>query len=194
MPLAINNGTSLNPQPPAAPPGVQTIVDIPHRAQEGIQWCWAACVQMVLEFYNKQKSQCGIVKEMLKLEGEDHECGPDFQSRGESCAFVDMAPTWRACGIEHVDPDTGHLDMPQIKSEIGANRPIQVGIVWRAPAIGGHSVLIKGWAPTSPETLLIDDPLRDMDPVLDKSGRATHQELLTAFGHGDWQLTWKNLQ
>jgi len=192
MPLAINNGTLLNPQPPVVPAGQQLIVDIPHRPQEGRLWCWAACVQMVLELHHVEKSQCEIVK--LMLDKPNHQCGPDFQSRDESCDFVDMAPTWRACGINGVDPDNGALDIDVIKAEIAANRPIQAGIIWKAG--GAHAVLIKGWSPTSPETLLIEDPLRDspVEPILDKSGRATLKELLTAFAHGSWALSWKNLQ
>jgi hypothetical protein len=48
MPLAVNNGTSLNPQPSEASAEVIRELDIQHRPQEGRLWCWAACVDMVL--------------------------------------------------------------------------------------------------------------------------------------------------
>jgi len=190
MPLTVNNGTSLNPQPPGAPAEEHT-VNIPHIPQEGMLWCWAACVQMVLAFNNIEMSQCEIVKKMLK--DDTHKCGPNFQSRDESCAFMDMAPTWRDCGIKQVGPRARPLRMDEIKAEIAENRPIQCEITWFLGS--GHAVLIKGWAETSPESLLIDDPLRDspQKPVFDSSGLTTHDELLSAFSHGFWQLSWVTL-
>lgn len=192
MPLAVNNGTSLNPQPSAAPAEENRVVNIPHRFQEGKLWCWAACMEMVLKHNGIEMSQCKIVQTMLN--DFNHQCAPDFQSRDESCEPEQMAPTWRECGIKKVDPDNRALDIDEIKAEIAANRPIQVGILWHLGS--GHSVLIKGWRATSPETLLIDDPLRDspLGPDEDGSGRATHAELLGAFGYGSWDLTWKSLQ
>lgn len=189
MPLTVNNGTSLNPQPPD-PTAEKRVVDIKHHFQEGRLWCWAACVEMVLEHNNIEKSQCEIVQTKLP----NHQCPPDFASRDESCEPEKIAKLWRDCGIKQVVPKNGALKMEDIKAEIAANRPIEVGISWFLGS--GHAVLIKGWAPTSPETLLIDDPLRDspLGPDADGSGRATHDELVGAFGHGIWGLTWKQLQ
>lgn len=192
MPLTVNNGTALKPQDSAAPAEQNRILNLPHRFQEGKQWCWAACIQMVLKLKGIDMSQCKIVQTMLK--DPSHQCGPDFESRDESCDPLDMAQTWRDCGITEVDPDNGALTMDQIKVEIAANRPVQVGIFWHTNS--GHSVLIKGWAPTTPETLLIDDPLRDspLNPDEDGSGRASYDDLVRAFGHGHWDLSWKRLQ
>ena len=189
MPLTANNGT-LNPQP-GDPAEEQHLLNVPHRAQEGRLWCWAACVQMVLELNNKHMHQCEIVRKMLNQ--DTHPCGPDFQSRNDSCDPTKMGPTWERCGME-VKPHTGTLKIDEIKAEIAAKRPIQVGIMWHLGS--GHAVLIKGWAATTPETLLIDDPLRDSPqaPVFDVSGRATLTELLNAFGHGFWRFTWSELE
>jgi hypothetical protein len=189
MPLTVNNGT-LNPQP-LDPAEEQHLLNVPHRPQEGRLWCWAACVQMVLEHNHKQMDQCAIVGKMLNQ--DNHLCGQTFQSRNESCAPLNMGPTWDRCGMK-VNPHTGTLDINQIKAEIAANRPIQVGIIWHVGS--GHAVLIKGWARTTPETLLIDDPLRDSPqaPVFDVSGRATLTELINAFGHGFWRFTWSELE
>ena len=202
MPLAINNGISLNPQPAAADSIAadsivadsivqNRIVNIKHRFQKGRLWCWAACIQMVLELNGTEMSQCAIVKR--KLRNPNHPCGPNFQSRNESCDPEDMEQAWNDCGIQ-AEPKNGAIDMATIKEEIAANRPVEAGIIWHLG--GGHAVLIKGWAKTSPETLLIDDPLRDslLEPDADGSGRATRAELVAAFGHGRWGLTWKNLQ
>jgi Papain-like cysteine protease AvrRpt2 len=191
MPLEVQNGTALNPQAGEAPPPETRKVDINHHFQEGKLWCWAACIQMVLGLHGDQRSQCDIIK--VKL-GNQHQCAPDFQSRTESCDAPLMAQTWRNCGILEVIPDDGDMKIEDIKAEIAANRPIEIGILWNEG--GGHAVLIKGWAATSPETLLIDDPLREspLGPSADGSGRATHDELVAAFGHGTWRYTWSHLE
>ncbi len=194
MPLTVNNGTALNPE--AAPPAVEHSVDIQHRPQEGRLWCWAACIQMVLEHNNKEISQCEIVR--TKLGNMQHLCVENRNLRNESCDAVLMAKAWRDCGIKQVIPSDEVPDIDDIKSEIAAGRPIEVGILWdedEGGTGGGHVVLIKGWISTNPEVLLIDDPLRQSSLGESKfeSGQATRDELLKAFGHGKWRYTWANL-
>jgi hypothetical protein len=192
MPLTVNNGTALNPQPPAA--AAQFVVNIPHRPQEGRLWCWAACVQMVLEHNNIQMSQCEIVRR--KLEEPQHVCVDNHNLRTESCRPRLMKSTWRRCGIQGVNAIDWPIRMNDIKAEIAADRPIQVGILWdEHEGGGGHAVLIKGWTQTSPEALLIDDPLREsfMGESRFGTGQATHEDLVDALGHGIWRYTWANL-
>jgi len=196
MPLSVNNGTSLNPQPSEAlAPGIREL-DIQHRPQEGRLWCWAACVDMVLRHNENvnDKSQCEIVR--TKLNNQAHACAPDPNLRLESCEATEIAPTWRKCGIHNVVPIDGSISIEDIKSEIAARRPIEVGILWdEDEGGGGHAILIKGWAPTSPEALLIDDPLRQSSVGESRfgTGRATFEDLTDALGHGTWRYTWTHL-
>jgi Papain-like cysteine protease AvrRpt2 len=192
MPLTVNNGTSLSPQPAGAPPQQQRMVNIPHRPQRGRLWCWAACVQMVLEHNEIQLSQCNIVRRHLN--DPQHVCAQDPNARNESCPAPQMRETWHRCGIPEVEPINWEIPMQTIKDEIAADRPIQVGIIWNEG--GGHAILIKGWAATSPEALLIDDPLRQSSVGESKfgTGRATYDDLLDALGHGTWRYTWINLE
>jgi hypothetical protein len=207
MPLAIENGTVLVPEVDGPAPE-KHILDIKHIPQEGKLWCWAACVQMVLDFYERTKpegdiktiSQCEIVRTMLG--DQQHPCAPDPQEREESCDFDQMKSVWQACGIQKElrDPEAV-LSIAGIRKRINdqTQQPIEVGLAWDDG--GGHAVLIKGWSATNPETLVIDDPLResafhalefdDVEP--DGSGRATHGELKRALGHGIWTRTWFNL-
>jgi len=194
MPIAIPNGTSLNPQAPEAPPE-QHELDLRHHPQEGKLWCWAACIHMVLDLFDLEgdlTSQCAIVKKMLQDKDPGHVCPPDFPSRNESCDVMVMAKSWRDCGIRQVIPKDGAMKIEDIKAEIAEGRPVEVGILWKAG--GGHAVLIRGWSATSPETLLIADPLRD-SPIASvvPAGLATHDELFAAFGHGLWRYTWSRL-
>ena len=192
MPLSVTNGTSLNPQP-----STQAIreLDIQHRPQEGRLWCWAACIDMVLRHNPNvpDKSQCQIVG--IKLNDQTHVCHPDPNLRLESCEATEIARTWRDCGM-HVKPIDDPISMQAIKDEIAANRPIEVGILWdEDQGGGGHAILIKGWAPTTPEALLIDDPLRQSSVGESRfgTGRATYEDLTDALGHGRWRYTWAEL-
>lgn len=190
MPLKVNNGTALNPQAhAAAADGGEHIVRIRHRPQAGKMWCWAACVQMVLEHNDQPMSQCEIVR--IKLNDPDSTCA---ELKNESCEAPDMEPTWVDCGITNVQPRNGRITFETIQDEIAANRPIQVGILWNKG--GGHAVLIKGWAETNPVALLIDDPLRRSSVGESKfgTGRATYEDLTAALGHGRWRYTWTNLE
>ena len=189
MPLKVKNGTSLSPGAAATQ---QHLVRIPHRPQKGRRWCWAACIQMVLEHNNIKMSQCKIVR--TKLNDHQSTCA-DLEDT--SCRAREMKPMWKQLGIENVRPKDFHLGVAKIKSEIAADRPVQVGILWDDDeGGGGHALLIKGWAATSPVTLLIDDPLRQSSVGTSKfgTGRATHAELKNALGHGTWRYTWHNLE
>ncbi|HBB94604.1 MAG TPA: hypothetical protein DC054_04380 [Blastocatellia bacterium] len=207
MPLTID-GTALNPEVAEAPE--PHILDVRHRPQEGKLWCWAACVQMVLEYYERTKpesgikniSQCDIVG---KMEGHSaNPCADDPQMRVDSCGLDQMKQVWVACNIqEDLRDPPAVLTMVGIKQQIKDGKPIEVGITWGSG--GGHAMLIKGWAATNPETLVIDDPLRESslgdDPFLetplgveaDGSGRTTHADLKDALGRGQWTRTWFNL-
>jgi hypothetical protein len=148
---------------------------------------------MVHEVITRRKeptSQCAIVGK--KLGDLDHECPEDFDLKTDDCAPTLMAKTWRDCGIKKVVPVNEPVSLEVVKEELKAHRPLEVGIEWSEGSY--HAVLIKGWAATSPESLVIDDPLR-MSPLNlpGGSGRATYAELRKALGHGKWEYTWTNL-
>jgi hypothetical protein len=211
MPLQIENVVNLNPQmaeattpevefdqiPPPPADGIPKpiILAVPHNLQEGKLWCWAACVNMVLEYYKKGIRQCDVVKIKLGImnlgEPNHDECVDGFANREDDCDPMEMAQVWRKCGIANPIPSSEVLNADGIKAELQAGRPIQVGIHW-LPGNGEHAILIKGWAATSPEAFVIDDPLRD-NTLLGVSGRATYEELTTAFTHGEWWYTWSHL-
>jgi hypothetical protein len=208
MPLTVE-GSTLNPDVAEALPEPQ-ILDITHFPQDGKLWCWAACVQMVLDYYHRTKpekgvqdlTQCEIVQKMVGH--SDNPCPDNRDMRLDSCDFDEMVNVWKNCKIEGAAMLPGPVKMDGIKHEIAKGRPIEVGIKWTKG--GGHAVLIKGWAATNPETLVIDDPLRqsslgkglfpdsgaEFEP--DGSGRATHQDLKSAFGNGQWSMTYGLLE
>jgi hypothetical protein len=204
MPLQNGNGVGLNPQITEGPtPEVEfdhiapppfdgipkpIILAVQHDFQEGKLWCWAACVNMVLEYYKRGTTQCEIVK--IKLDDPEFVCANNFAEREDDCDEMEMASVWRKCKIKNVKPSTEPLSVDGIKAELQAGRPIEAGITW-IPGTGGHAILIKGWRATSPESFVINDPLRDSP--LKVPGRATYNDLFTAFGHGEWYYTWSHL-
>jgi|GEM_PF-2185164 len=208
MPLQLQAGEALNPVAPDVPtkevnfadpkipdnaPPEPVILKVEHVFQEGLLWCWAACIQMVLKYYDKPThpdNQCKIVK--IKLGDETHQCPNEFDLKDDDCRPRLMAQAWRDCGITEVVPVNESVSLEVIKEELKAHRPLEVGISWTNG--GGHAVLIKGWAATSPESVVIDDPLRQSPLNLPSSGRATYQELRSALGHGTWDYTWINLE
>lgn len=209
MPLQVKNGIPLYPQPAQvatkkvayrarkalddAPPEPITL-NIEHAFQETKLWCWAACIEMVLKYYDPKSTvtQCDILK--TKLGDKGHPC-PEDENQAEpgidDCEPILMAQTWRDCGIKEVVPVNDVVSMHIIKEELKAHRPLEVGIGWTNG--GGHAVLIKGWAATTPESLVIDDPLRQSPLGLPATGRATYDDLIDALGHGVWQYTWARL-
>jgi|SRR5215813_3721275 len=211
MPLQIKKGVLLDPYTAVEPPEIDfkvqeggppdrqiepIILNVKRELQEGKLWCWAACIHMVRAYYEKGRmSQCQIVQTKLDGDGEglSADCSADFDDKEEDCDPTRIAQTWRDCGIKGVVPMDGPLSFADIKAELSAGRPVEAGILWN-PGGGGHVVIIKGWANTSPQSLVINDPLRR--PILagqDGSGRATFDELAAAFGRGDWVYTWTNL-
>jgi hypothetical protein len=206
MPLKLDL-TQLNPQTlgaapkevafkdkklPADAPPEPIALKIEHAFQEGLLWCWAACIQMVRNYEqpNAPLQQCKIVR--IKVGDDNHPCPADQDQRLDDCEPIDMASAWRACGIEKVVPVTGAISLKAVKEELKAHRPVEVGISWTLG--GGHAVLIKGWTATEPESLIIDDPLRTNDLGLPASGLARYDDLLVALGHGSWDYTWARLE
>src|SRR5260370_13602282 len=104
MPLRKRTGIPIVPTPASAglrllAPGAEAKLDrhktrilhITPSAQVEAEWCWAACVEMVLAFYKRPKQQCSIVGQ--KLVGQETACceNPDDPAFSTvSCDSGDM--------------------------------------------------------------------------------------------------------
>ena len=63
MPLGVKKGKSISFTEPI-PTG--KIINVPQIAQEQSNWCWAACVEMVLRYYGELAvQQCELANELF---------------------------------------------------------------------------------------------------------------------------------
>ena len=64
MPLRVKEGKSINFREPSPN---EKIINVPQIIQEQSNWCWAACVEMVIRYYNEPATQqCEFANELFK--------------------------------------------------------------------------------------------------------------------------------
>jgi Papain-like cysteine protease AvrRpt2 len=155
---------------------------VPQIYQEQTEWCWAACAQMVLQFYgNFTVGQCDLASQMF----------------GESCCGNPSAPLCNKPSqvptLANIYTPYGHsavliqnyVPFETLQSEINANRPVEIGLNWGNET--GHQLLVCGWDIDSlGQRLLVNDPLQGTGPVY-------YVNLLRAYGWGYWQYTWQSI-
>ncbi|HKQ50800.1 MAG TPA: C39 family peptidase [Pyrinomonadaceae bacterium] len=215
MPLRIQTGIRIwSPPPPAEPqsalpqeeeeeflPLPQSFGPQPHTlditriGQERDNWCWAACVQMVMQFFDQDVSQCQVASRFF----EDDACNdPDnsFDSAREAeeieVVFANQLPSVTSLHRP------GTITFERIQSEIDDDhRPVAVGILWLRPdgvPRGGHLVLVKGWRTfAGREFVKVNDPYYE-------DGDCSLSRLLHYYGPDDdnldgvWRHTWTDIR
>jgi hypothetical protein len=231
MPLRVTKGIPIIPKPPASESGALVLgsptpneealaeaappmptsqdLKIAPVIQKQSQWCWAACVEMVLTHYQNHREQCAIVDEKRSINHSVNislspVCGNEDSFALEACNIQDVDDVWGRFHIHaalhdapHDAPQSGQVDFPTIQGEIGQRRPVEVGIRWHEDLGGGHAVLIVGWTTVGGEdAVLVNDPLpTSLLGIGSKgqSGKLVLTELQLAFGHGTWSQTWTGL-
>lgn len=189
------------PEPVTCTPPIEAVV------QKQSEWCWAACVEMVLSHYNRHQDQCAVVAAKLTLaDNQQHDCCGDNERNFElvACENLLMDDVWRRFdfktdlktdGVHPLDVPLDQLEFSKIQEEINNNRPVEVGIKWHVDRGGGHAILIVGWVVKDGEpAVLVNDPLpTSLLGVHGQSGTLTLSELKKAFGHGKWIHSWTGL-
>lgn len=199
MALQLPNGIPLNPKkpvwagplfdpmdvthPPAPPPF--EVLDIDDVRQEGKDWCWAASMTMVLDYYKHPVTQCDIVRRIFGLGTEL--CAKTREQKTESCDPNKMEAVWKEFHIKSVVSMIGSLGTPSqitfkdIQDEIRKKRPVQIGIAyWKN---GAHSLIVTGFSTTLPARVCVNDPLLGR-------GSLSYDELKTYNSQGQWVHTW----
>jgi hypothetical protein len=172
--------------------------------QKQSQWCWAACVEMVLTYYQRPAEQCAVVAAKLGIEGQPGTlvCGHDGQFALAACDHKTMDDVWRAFQIKSQALPNGdplmQVPFETIKEEIdGHKRPLEIGLKWDPEhGDGGHAILVKGWTSVGGEdAVLVNDPLPSSRlGIIGHEGAITIEELKDAFGYGSWAFTWPGLE
>jgi hypothetical protein len=158
----------------------QLVPPLPLVLQRAEEWCWAACVQMVLNRVGVNVQQCDVVN---KVFNQTICCtSPEDEACNQPVDPGDIAGIYNKCGHQ-AQLLTYPISFEDMQSEIlGRGRPVEVGMAW--DGIGGHVAMVWGakMGPLGP-LLLVNDPKY-------RTGAVYYTNLLRAYGLGTWQWTW----
>lgn len=175
---------------------------VPRRRQRQAEWCWAACVDMVLHYYGlRAVEQCEIVGRKINEDCCDEPLSEEFDV---PCAPKWVRGVWAAWGLgarSHL-PRKGRLGWiseAALKRELDAGRPVEVGLSWDCG--GGHAVVVRGWRVSrgGRSYFYVNDPWNwaGGDPreefFAEGVGQVSYKELRTAYGMGCWKWTWTGI-
>lgn len=111
--------------------------------QQETNWCWAACAQMVGNYYGNSYSQ-GII--VYQVKGSFNNVGASDTEVSQAMNFV-LPPGKSATCINTMSQDSMYTKLAQ-------GYPIPIKMLWNSG--GAHDVLITGY--TSEGALIITDP------------------------------------
>ena len=134
------------------------VLSVPFWEQVGDNWCWAASLQMVLDYYQQSVQQCEMANLLLQLPVDC--CGWPVPSWDcdQKCDVVDVAWLYGQYGLvcTPVGAVPDHADLVQ---EITEQRPVEVAL--KRDSKSGHAVVLR-WAGTDAgvPSVLVNDPLQ----------------------------------
>lgn len=186
MPLRIDDGILITAEflpehletPAPAPP--QGILDIDNIPQTRAAWCYAACAEMILGYYGKNKSQCeiaGIVKAAT--------CCPPANAEpvclASGCEDNDFVRMFNESGLisNLLEFLNGPLGLNDLQAEILDRKPVEAIIKWRK-VDSSHAVVI---------TAFIGDMFFVNDPLEIYGGWSNYDFIRNGFGLGQWDRT-----
>jgi hypothetical protein len=183
-------------------PTSQNPLSISPVVQKESQWCWAACVEMVMAALQSPIPQCEVINRFPgpKPPGKPCEDSEVFQKLG--CTLDQMTEVWSALHVNAKlirapdDEDLPALNFVDLKTEIDEMRPVEVGLSWYEG--GGHAMIVKGYGEIDgKESVWINDPLgattKFGSSVKGGEGEILFQDLVEAYGHGVWACSWTKL-
>ncbi len=155
MPIPVQ-GTPIWVPPAPAPPSTTDSVpgasaaEAPLRVnirmfrQKKKNWCWAACIQMITDFYQTQLSQCDIAQELFTT----RDCCNNSNSCDEGCDPEDVKDVLRKDSMQiECRRFSRDLSFETISDEIQNQRPVAAAVLWfshTGEERGGHLIIIKG--------------------------------------------------
>ena len=171
--------------------------------QQESQWCWAACVEMVMEASATPQVQCQVVTHFPGNKPAGDPCQDSNIFRDIGCAIPEMGEVWSSLNVKFelilkpAEPGQPALQFDALVNEITAGRPIEVGIKWHGGR-GGHAMLVKGFGEIDGRRAVwINDPLgatTKFGPgVRGGEGQILFRDLREANGYGKWVCSWIKL-
>ncbi|WP_437962988.1 papain-like cysteine protease family protein (plasmid) [Sorangium sp. So ce119] len=161
-------------------PMVQIGLNVPYYSQQQSMWCWAACIEMVITYYNTAaEQQCSIVNHVLGRSDCCSKPGSGWCNTSISGSMVGPAyPQYQITANETYGP----VALAYVQQFINANAVLEASLNWTAG--GGHLALIIGYDNASTD-LLVNDPW----PTIGQFW-GTYAYVSSAYGQGRWNDTW----
>ena len=158
--------------------------NVPQIPQEQTEWCWAACAQMVLQFYGTDVQQCSLASQLFGIPNCCSKPAPELCKN--PAQVPDIASVFTDNGRSAPTFVDDNVTFETLQSEINENRPVEIGFDWGND--NGHQVLVCGWRIDAVgPLLLVNDPLYGCGPVY-------YVNLVAAYGWGVWRWTWMGLR
>lgn len=168
---------------------------VPLSIQEKRNWCWAACVQMIMHFFNHHTvRQC----EVASLFFNTNSCAdPDSFNTARDPEEIEriFAVQQPSVACRHL---IGTISFEGIQHEIDDRRsPVGVAVLWFRPdgvQRGGHILLVKGWRTVD------DRPFVKVNDPWYGPGDLPFSRLKSYYGpdndglDGVWRHTWTNIR
>lgn len=157
---------------------------VPMIGQDQTNWCWAACLQMVLAYTKQHHKQCDFASFALNC----FCCQipvPYYCNSPLNAADISKLFTQYRINSAYTE---GFVTFATLSAEIESRRPVEAGILWNDQT--GHVVLVVGTAIISgKQVVYINDPAWGCS-----SGGYTFSTLLSGFACGRWSASWTSLQ
>jgi|RhiMethySRZTD1v2_1073278.scaffolds.fasta_scaffold04865_4 peptidase C39-like protein len=215
MPLRVNEGIPIWPPPPPEPiaEGIGDELHVPPLADPSLMtfarprslrvpmieqiegnWCWAACIQMIMAFFGDDLDQCSVAGLLFS----DRNCCANRRSCNEGCDPEDVERVLESPPLEvNCRREDGVISFESIVNEIDGGRPVAVGILWRnseGEQTGGHLIIVRGWRiHNNKQYVKVNDPFYG-------PGDVPYSKLRTYYGPPDddvdgvWKHTWIGIE
>jgi len=160
-------------------------LNVPYIKQEQSQWCWAACMQMGLRFFDPTDptTQCKLANDAFELTG----CcdSPSSSLCNNPLPIFRVASEWLKRRAQALFKNSS-VESAGLRFEIDNQRPVEAGLKWNNG--GGHAILIVGYGNIGlDDEVIVHDPWRGILSIV-------FSELKKAYGLGQWTWTWTGIE
>ena len=174
MVLRVQNGTSITP---AESTIRGRFLNVPYRAQEQTQWCWAACAEMIMLFLGiNHLRQCNIAA----LEFGANCCVMPGSSVCNRPWYVDRPLHRQSIQCYFFN---SAINFASVQNEVNVNQPPIVNYQWTNG--GGHVAVLSGYYD--------DGDIYILDPWYG-AGARNYQFVLNGYGLGQWAYTYYGIR
>lgn len=164
-------------------------LNVPMIKQTESNWCWAACADMVTDYYgNAGLAQCDFANLLF---GFNLCCSaPSSALCNSGCQLNDVSKVLSHYGINS-SLTQSNVSFSTLDFEILNSRPVEVAYYWldsQGQIVGGHvALVIQTGVVNGQQAVRVNDPAYG-------SGGVLYSNLITAYGQGTWVATWTNIR